>query len=209
MRKVPSSVTPTPYVRRRSLRYLLSQKRRVRASRTSSTAALRTSPGGSAQPPRWPWTKLWKTRVPSSSLSVRLCRFSVCSPEPCAREGAGHPPGSGQHNNTPPGGWKLQPVWPPFTHQGSELFHPFQDELLVAQRAHSQSLKTTRAELQQVFARQLPVFKAVILHGIIEAWRDSRGQHGGARGWHGLSGHFFTPIRPLSLPSVPNNNPET
>lgn len=95
MRRVPSSVTPTPYVRR-SLRYLLSQKRRVRASRTSSTAALRTSAGGSAQPPRRPWTKLWKTWVPSSSLSVRLCKFSVCSPELCAREGAGHPPGSGQ-----------------------------------------------------------------------------------------------------------------
>lgn len=85
MRRVPSSVTPTPYVRR-SLRYLLSQKRRVRASRTSSTAALRTSAGGSAQPPRRPWTKLWKTWVPSSSLSVRLCRFSVCSPELCARD---------------------------------------------------------------------------------------------------------------------------
>ena len=80
----------------RSLRYLLSQKRRVRASCTRSTAALRTSAGGSAQPPRWPWTKLRKAWVPSSSPSVRLCRFSVCRPELCAREGAGHLPGSGQ-----------------------------------------------------------------------------------------------------------------
>lgn len=89
-------LTSHPNLYSRSLRYLLSQKRRVRASCTRSTAALRTSAGGSAQLPRRPWTELWKTRVPSSSPSVRLCRFSVCSPELCVREGAGHLPGSGQ-----------------------------------------------------------------------------------------------------------------
>lgn len=86
---------------RRSLGYLLSQKRRARASRTRSTAALRTSVGGSSRPSRRPFTKLWKTRVPSSSPSVRLCRFSVCSPELCAREEAGHLPGSGRPSRHP------------------------------------------------------------------------------------------------------------
>lgn len=72
---------------RRRPKYLLSQKRRERASCTSSMAALRTSAGGSAQPPKRPWTKLWNARIPSSSPSVRLCRFSDCSPELCTTEG--------------------------------------------------------------------------------------------------------------------------
>ena len=64
----------------RRKRYLLSQKRRERASCTSCTAAPRPSAGGSAQPPRRPRTKLWNAWVPSSSPSVRLRRFSDCSP---------------------------------------------------------------------------------------------------------------------------------
>lgn len=54
-------------------------------------------------------------------------------------------------------------MWPPFTHQGPELFHPFQDELLVAQRPHGQSLKASGTELEQVLARQFPFLKAVVL----------------------------------------------
>ena len=116
-------------------RYLLSQKRRERASCTSCTAAPRTSAGGSTQPPRRPRTKLWNARVPSSSPSVRLCRFSDCSPELCAERGQVTLAGASPHQH-PQGGRKLQPVGPPFTHQGPELFHPFQDDLLVAQRPH-------------------------------------------------------------------------
>ena len=122
---------------RRRPKYLLSQKRREWAACTSSMAAVRTSAGGSAQPPKRPWTKLWNARIPSSSPSVRLRRFSDCSPELCTTEwqvNSWQRPAPHQH---PHGGWKLQPVWPPFTHQGPELFHPFQDELLVAQRPHS------------------------------------------------------------------------
>lgn len=88
----------------RSPRYLLSQKRRVWAACTSSTALLRTLAGGSALH-RWSCTKLWRARVFSSSLSVRLRRFCVCSPELCAREGAGYLLAVANSYQQPPGGW--------------------------------------------------------------------------------------------------------
>ena len=83
-------------------RYLLSQKRRERASCTSCTAAPRTSAGVSTQPPRRPWTKLWNAWVPSSSPSVRLCRFSDCSPELCAEREQVTPAGASPHQHLPP-----------------------------------------------------------------------------------------------------------
>lgn len=45
----------------------------------------------------------------------------------------------------------------------------------MAQRPHRQSLKASGTELEQALARQLPVLKAIVLQGVIEAWREKRG----------------------------------
>lgn len=180
-RKVPSPA-PQPG-------YLLSQKKRAWASRTSSTAMLSTSAGVSAQCPRRPWTELRKASVPSSSRCVRLCRFSDCSPELCAGKGTGHFPSSSQ-SHPQPRGW--------LTHEGPELLHAVQDELLVAQRPHGQSLEAAGAQLEQVVARQLPVLEGVVLQTVIEACG------GGGEKAQDLSGPLFTPETPFSLQSDSN-----
>lgn len=44
----------------------------------------------------------------------------------------------------------------------------------MTERPHSQGLKAAGTELEQVLPGQLPVLKAVILQGVIEAWREDR-----------------------------------
>lgn len=88
-------------------------------------------------------------------------------------------------------------MWPPLTHQGPELFHPLQDELLVAQRPHGQSLKALGTELEQVFARQLPVLKAIVLQGVIEAWRENRAGMEGAGSAAAFQAAFSLPQSPF------------
>lgn len=94
----------------------------------------------------------------------------------------------------------LPPMWPVLTHQGPELFHPIQNELLVAYRPHCQSLQASGAQLEQVLARQLPVLKGIVLQGIVQAWRDRRGQCECVCGCHGFSSHIFILAEPFSLP---------
>lgn len=59
--------------------------------------------------------------------------------------------------------WMPRPVRAVLTHQGPELFHPIQNELLVAQRPHGQSLEALGTELQQVLPGQLPVLEGIVL----------------------------------------------
>ncbi|KAL0605064.1 Zinc finger protein [Plecturocebus cupreus] len=88
-------------------------------------------------------------------------------------------------------------------------YTPEVDELLVSQRPHSQSLEATGAELEQVLARQLPVLKGIVLQGVVKTWRESRGSAQGKQKHQDIVGWFFTPAKPFSLKSNPNDNPDT
>lgn len=171
---------------------LLSQEKSPLAALTrSTTRARRAREGGRGAAPAGspPSTKLWVPCASSCSLSVSVRKLVLASPASCGDtdEGTGGLQGASTSPPAPTGGapnpLSTHPGVHPYpsshrgspaapmgasTHQGTELLHGLQQQLLVPQAPHSQRLQRRSRQPQQVGPRQPPRLKGVPLHGAVQ-----------------------------------------